>query len=327
MPISADSLIITLILIIPGFISVNFAVFLFGTSRYFSEFEKSSWSLSLSFIIDALFLRHHQLDNIEKINDFGMASFLQLEHITELFLISIIIGVLCAFFLRIGILNIFHKTIWLFSERKNYIQFPWEISLSKADWIIVISDKIEYFGWLAAYSTHEQKKEIVLGDPEIIIRDENGEKKSTNSCGKQLIIPEGKIDQVIIVSFKETLWEQFKSRIHNHYLKLTKREAILMDKELKEYLKNLKDGKIITSSEYRDKYGEVNQEVRTRAINAHYIEYGSSGPDTIEITDLGLEQLGVLGWIKNNYQILKILLALIAIIVTIVVSYFEFFHN
>jgi len=94
-----------------------------------------------------------------------------------------------------------------------------------------------------------------------------------------------------------------------------------MDKALKEYLKNLKkEDKIITSSEYRDKYGEVNQEVRNRAINAHYIEYGSSGPDTIEITSLGLEQLGIFGWIKNNYMNLGLLIALISIIVTWIVS-------
>jgi hypothetical protein len=92
-----------------------------------------------------------------------------------------------------------------------------------------------------------------------------------------------------------------------------------MDNELKEYLKNLKKyGKIITSNEYRDKYGEVNQEVRARAINADYIEYGSSGPDTIEITSLGLEQLGISVWFKHNFHILSILLMFIAIIVTIV---------
>jgi len=98
-------------------------------------------------------------------------------------------------------------------------------------------------------------------------------------------------------------------------------EAILMDKALKEYLKNLiKEGKIITRVEYRDKYGEVNQEVHVRAINAQYIKYNSSGPDTIVITELGLEQLGVLGLIKNNYMILGLLIALISIIVTWIVS-------
>ena len=97
-----------------------------------------------------------------------------------------------------------------------------------------------------------------------------------------------------------------------------------MEKKLKEYLKNLnKHGKIITNSEYRDKYGEVNQEVRARAIHAHYIEYDSSGPDTILITSFGLEQLGVSGWFENNYKIITILLLLI----TIIISYFEIVHN
>ena len=96
-----------------------------------------------------------------------------------------------------------------------------------------------------------------------------------------------------------------------------------MDKELKEYLKNLKKhGKIITNSEYRDKYGEVNQEVRARAIHAHYIEY-SNESDTILITSFGLEQLGVSGWFENNYKIITILLLLISIII----SYFEIVHN
>ncbi len=40
MSFSAEELIVTLILIVPGFISVNLAIHLFGTSRKFSEFEK-----------------------------------------------------------------------------------------------------------------------------------------------------------------------------------------------------------------------------------------------------------------------------------------------
>jgi len=209
MSFSAEELIVTLILIVPGFISVNLAIHLFGTSRKFSEFEKSTWSLFLSFVIDALFLWHHKLDTIEEIRSFGVL-FLELGNIIELFLISIIVGFLCALFLRTGIVNIFHRTLWLFSERKNYVQSPWEISLRNADWIIVTSDKIEYFGWLAAYSTHEQKREIVLGDPEIIVRDEKGEESEAIPCGKQLIIPEEKIAQIVVVSYKKTFWERRK---------------------------------------------------------------------------------------------------------------------
>jgi len=209
MSFSAEELIVTLILIVPGFISVNLAIHLFGTSRKFSEFEKSTWSLFLSFVIDALFLWHHKLDTIEEIRSFGVL-FLELGNIIELFLISIIVGFLCALFLRTGIVNIFHRTLWLFSERKNYVQSPWEISLRNADWIIVTSDKIEYFGWLAANSTHEQKREIVLGDPEIIVRDEKGEESEAIPCGKQLIIPEEKIAQIVVVSYKKTFWERRK---------------------------------------------------------------------------------------------------------------------
>ena len=100
--------------------------------------------------------------------------------------------------------------LWLFSERKNYVQSPWEISLRNADWIIVTSDNIEYFGWLAAYSTHEQKREIVLGNPEIIVRDEKGDKLETIPCGRQLIIPEEKIAHIVVVSYKKTFWERRK---------------------------------------------------------------------------------------------------------------------
>jgi hypothetical protein len=87
---------------------------------------------------------------------------------------------------------------------------PGEISLRNADWIIVTADKIEYFGWLAAYSTHEQKREIVLGDHEIIVRDERGDKAEAIPCGKQLIIPEEKIAHVVVVSYKKTFWERRK---------------------------------------------------------------------------------------------------------------------
>jgi hypothetical protein len=211
MPFSAEELIVALILIVPGFISVNCAIHLFGTSRKFSEFEKSSWSLFLSFIVDALFLWHHNLDTIEEIRGFGIL-FLELGNIIELFLISIIVGFLCAIFLRVGVVNLFHRTIWLFSERKNYVQSPWEISLRNADWIIVTSDKIEYFGWLAAYSTHEQKREIVLGDPEIIVRDQKGNKSDEIPCGRQLIIPEERIAKVVVVSYKKAFWERLKDK-------------------------------------------------------------------------------------------------------------------
>ena len=211
MVFTAEELIVTLILIVPGFISVNLAVHLFGTSRKFSEFEKSSWSLFLSFIVDALFLWHRKVDTIQKIGDLAIL-FLEVKNILELFLISIIVGFVCAIFLRLGILDKFHNLIWLFSKQKNYVEQPWDISLRNAKWIIVKSDKIEYFGWLAAYSTHEQKREIVLGDPKIIVRDKRGKAINKILCGESLLISESKIDKVIIVSYslQKTLFEQFK---------------------------------------------------------------------------------------------------------------------
>ena len=213
MPFSAEELIVALILIVPGFISVNLIIHLFGTSQKFSEFEKSSWSLFFSFIIDSLFLWHHGLDTVEEIRGFGIL-FLKVGNIAELFLISITLSFLCAIFLRTGILNLFHSTVWLFSKRKNYVQSPWEISLRNADWIIVTSDKIEYFGWLSAYSTHDQNREIVLGKPMIIRRNEEGAVNEEDKipCGEQLIIPESKIDKVVVVSYRKTWWEQLKDQ-------------------------------------------------------------------------------------------------------------------
>ena len=213
MSFSAEELIVALILIVPGFISVNLIIHLFGTSQKFSEFEKSSWSLFFSFIIDSLFLWHHGLDTVEEIRGFGIL-FLKVGNIAELFLISITLSFLCAIFLRTGILNLFHSTVWLFSKRKNYVQSPWEISLRNADWIIVTSDKIEYFGWLSAYSTHDQNREIVLGKPMIIRRNEEGAVNEEDKipCGEQLIIPESKIDKVVVVSYRKTWWEQLKDQ-------------------------------------------------------------------------------------------------------------------
>jgi len=74
MPFSAEEPVVALVLIVPGFISVNLIIHLFGTSQKFSEFEKSSWSLFFSFIIDSLFLWHRGLDTVEEIRDFGILS-------------------------------------------------------------------------------------------------------------------------------------------------------------------------------------------------------------------------------------------------------------
>lgn len=211
MPFSAEELIVALILIVPGFISVNLIIHLFGTSQKFSEFEKSSWSLFFSFIIDSLFLWHRGLDTVEEIRGFGIL-FLEVGNIAELFLISITLSFLCALFLRTGILNLFHSTVWLFSKRKNYVQSPWDILLRNSDWIIVTSDKIEYFGWVVAYSTHDQKSELILGRPRIIVRDDQGYVFYNIPCGEQLFIPESKIDKVVVVSHRKTRWGQLKDR-------------------------------------------------------------------------------------------------------------------
>lgn len=74
MPFSAEEPVVALVLIVPGFISVNLIIHLFGTSQKFSEFEKCSWSLFFSFIIDSLFLWHHGLDTVEEMRDFGILS-------------------------------------------------------------------------------------------------------------------------------------------------------------------------------------------------------------------------------------------------------------
>ena len=211
MAFSAEELIVALILIVPGFISVNLIIHLFGTSQKFSEFEKGSWGLFFSFIIDSLFLWHRGLDTVEEIRGFGIL-FLGIWNIAELFLISITLSFLCALFLRTGILNLFHSTVWLFSKRKNYVQSPWDISLRNADWIIVMSDKTEYFGWVVAYSTHDQKRELILGRPMIIVRDDKGDVSDKIPCGEQLFIPESKIGKMVVVSHRTTRWEQLVDR-------------------------------------------------------------------------------------------------------------------
>lgn len=80
----------------------------------------------------------------------------------------------------------------------------WDVALEKAAWVIVHSEGDEYKGWLAAYGTHEQKKDIVLGQPRLITRNDDGTEDKKITLGKSIIIPEEKIDKIVIINYVDT---------------------------------------------------------------------------------------------------------------------------
>lgn len=191
-----NELLLAVILILPGFISVYIIRKISVQNEKLPDQEFYLWSLLLSVIIFIIF---STLFNIKTFDDIEILIF-DNQRILLLYLISILIG--C-------ILGIITKKI----THGDYEAIPgqvWSIALKRLNkdegkfLTIFTTDNLEFSGKVRIYSTREDSpREILIGEPIQIIRNEKMEAIDEIKWGKEILFTESDIRRIVLYESTE----------------------------------------------------------------------------------------------------------------------------
>ena len=177
-----------LILIVPGFLTFRIINWLGSYELKFDQFVTTIYSLLFSIITFIPLSFIFQLNSFSDINI----------HVTEpkfvlsSLAISIIIGIIIGLVIRF----IFQKAVRLDNAWDGFAK-----SLLQRSVIVYTTDDKEYKGWIKRVSIgKDEKREICLGDPKLVKRDDKGNVKLIN-IGQEILFTESNIKRILRIEF------------------------------------------------------------------------------------------------------------------------------
>ncbi len=191
MVLSADQVLSTLILVVPGFVVIAIARAGWGTSRRLGTFPLTVWSVFMSGVIDFIFIMGRGLP-LPPTSAELVASVGTLQGLTVYAGLVLGIGVGIAFLLRFNIRWAFGRLVWLGSDAMMVPSLLWDDVLEAyhQQWILAeLKDGRFVQGYLARFSTFEEPREILLHDPHEVAYDDAG-KPEYFPMGKAFLVTE-----------------------------------------------------------------------------------------------------------------------------------------
>ncbi len=194
MVLSADQVLSTLILVVPGFVAVVVARSGWGTSRKLGTFTLTVWSIFLSGVIDFLFIIARGLPLPPTASDLVAAAGTITGLVTYAGL-TLGIGLVCALLLRFNIRWFLGRLVWLGSDSMMVPTLLWDdiLEAHHQQWILAeLTDGRFVQGYLARFSTFEEPRELFLHSPREVVFGETGKPKYY-SLGTSILVPEKSI--------------------------------------------------------------------------------------------------------------------------------------
>lgn len=178
-----------LILIVPGFLTFRIINWLGSYELKLDQFVTTVYSLVFSIII---FI---PLSFIFKLNSFSDINV----YITEpsFVLVSLFISILLGVIVGLVIRFVFQKKVRLDNAWDGFAK-----SLLQRSVIVYTTDDKEYKGWIKRVSIgKDEKREICLGDPKVVKRDDKGNFKLIN-IGQEILFTESNIKRILRIEIK-----------------------------------------------------------------------------------------------------------------------------
>ncbi len=196
--ISSD-IVSILLFVSPGFLTIALIGKFYGITINMEQFERTAWSLITSVPIGILFFYINGISGIDTFfTQFITHPFLSL---IEIFVICFILAVSISLIFRYNILDRIRKGLIYRNVGSVSVDHSvWDGFMSRNIMkpVIVKTSDLEYKGWLSANSNRDEKREIVLDQPQIVYTNKNGETKDF-SCGKQIILFGDDIKSIILL--------------------------------------------------------------------------------------------------------------------------------
>ncbi len=196
-----EEILTLLILVVPGFVTITLALQFYGYTGTLTQFDKTAWSILVSGIIGSVFFTINNLWAFVGSEDFlsrVSSAVLSPMGMLEVFGSAAVLAMLFAFLLRADIPTRVNKFIYLKSREIRAVRPVWEFALEHGGYLLIESNGTHYQGWIGAYSTSEEVREILLMEPGIVNWDDEGEPKITE-LGSAMLIPERAIANIVFL--------------------------------------------------------------------------------------------------------------------------------
>ena len=182
---------VVLTLVAPGFISLSIAKYYAVIERKLSEFELGLWSIFLSLVILGIFSTLTNLTTIDGIRD----RIFDPTYLTVLILLSIDLG--CG----LGVC----LDLYVNRGKKRLRGDPWDIFFDRIDRmkgrdvVVFTSDSLEFKGWIGPSGREDDKHELILRNPVVIVRDPKWNVVTEFTFGESLLFKEDDIKRVVML--------------------------------------------------------------------------------------------------------------------------------
>jgi hypothetical protein len=201
MPVDPQYLVLSLLLVAPGFVAVIIAITLGVVERDLSNFTMLVVSIVSSILIDSVFLAivyrlGADVSTIDSIRTLFFTPIFRADFVFLLFGISVIFGLGYSLGLVFDIHHILRERFWRLNDRKRHPWQPWEGTLRDAYMVQVItSDRELVVGELGEYSRVNKSRQLRLENPEWM-NQETGQLEPDGS--ESVLLLEEDIDRVYV---------------------------------------------------------------------------------------------------------------------------------
>ena len=189
MPSLLDTLIVVA-LIIPGFAAFSIARWLAVFERKLPEFETIVWSLLLSLGIYGMFALATGITDFDSLRDRIFQPFVLLALIGFTILTGALVGL-----------------AWLLGVNKGVrpeFGNPWDIFFDRMrnggrDLVVFTSDGLEFKGWVGLSGKEDNRLELILEHPVLVIRGEDRMVHSETEYGDRILFTEGDVRRIAML--------------------------------------------------------------------------------------------------------------------------------
>jgi hypothetical protein len=201
MPVNPQYIVLSLLLVAPGFVAVIISITLGVVERDLSNFTMLVVSIVSSILIDSVFFAIvYQLganvSTIDSIKTLFFTPIFRSDYVFLLFTISAAFGILYSLGLVFDIHHRIRDRLWSLNDRKRHPWQPWEGTLRDSYMIQVItSDRELVVGELGEYSRVDKSRQLRLENPEWL-NQETGEMERDGS--ESVLLLEDDIERVYV---------------------------------------------------------------------------------------------------------------------------------
>lgn len=178
---------IVIVLVIPGFIAYSMMRFIGPVVRKLPEFETIIWSLLLSLVIYGIFAYATGITDFETLRD----TILRPDILATLVVDTLLVGAVLGLFWHLAV----------YKGNRPIIGDPWDVFFDSMreegrDLVVFTEKGQEFRGWVGYSGTEDDRLELTLVSPKLVIRDDDWNIKQEIPYGDRMLFMQDDIRRI-----------------------------------------------------------------------------------------------------------------------------------